>query len=780
MRLPPGGDSRAARLLLFWLLAALAVGGVWLAARPPALPESPEEIARQELPSLREAVRAQPASADARLKLMAAHQILGDRIGAWQQLALAEKSSGPLSLIRRARARVAESLGRLEDAASAAERARQAEPEDLEITRESFRLHTLLGDFHRAHAIARETLGRHPGDAAAHALAGEAAFNVADYPAAIRSLRAARQTDPESVTVAVQLGVALLRAEYGKAAATLLAETTRRPVVPPRAWEYLGQARLSQGETRLAAEAFARAEAARAPGGGAAFGAALVALSRGEAAAAEDALRRALARDPEHDAAATTLSQLLRASGRSAEAAAVAGRAALARGEAATAVRELRAAVSLLGNRATPARLLPLLLDLAAALLAAEDGPGAMAALEQAARLAPRDADVARKQVEMAHALFAPQAALRAIDRYARLAPGDTSPIPWWRFRAYRQLQDEKNAAVALAAAAERRPGQPEILTWQARVLLESAPDARQVTAAGEILRRALAAAPSDVEVRSSLAEVCIRQEQWVEAGEHLRRALALDPERGRGRHWLQLAQADRALGLVQEAAWDAARYREVEQVRADLVRARAAAAEEPANAHRLLAASSAALRAGRLREARVLARAAVRVHPRDAAAYQALAAACQRLGRLEDRIVAMEAARSVRTGSRKRRVGALWTGAPPRSGGPGFAPSRADPGGLCDVCCPRFQPPGQDRLVLVIFPTSINRRPRPAPRRLPPCRSPASVRRGRPGLGPRRGAIRGRDGSRRGPVAAPQRRPGGEAISGDDRRRRRLRGCRR
>jgi Tfp pilus assembly protein PilF len=146
-----------------------------------------------------------------------------------------------------------------------------------------------------------------------------------------------------------------------------------------------------------------------------------------------------------------------------------------------------------------------------------------------------------------------------------------------------------------------------------------------------------------------------MRQERFDEAGEQLRQALALDPEWGRGRHWLQLAQADRGSRQVREAAWDTARYREAEGVRAALVRARAGAAAQPGNASALVAWSRAALRADRAREARVAARAAVRADPANAAAYHALAAACQRLGRLEDRIVAMEGARAAGRGVEPR-----------------------------------------------------------------------------------------------------------------------------
>lgn len=632
-------------LALFFLLAAVVVGGVWNAARPPALPAATTDVARQELPALREKVRAEPGSADARLALLAAYQILGDRIGAWQQAALAE-AGVPTPLIRRVRSRVAESLGRLEDAAGAAERARRERPADLDGIRESFRLHTLLGDFERAFAIARDALSHQPDHGAALALHGEACFNVSDYAAAVKSLKAVERVQPADTTVGVQLAVALLRAERGKEAASRLTDLVRRPDVPASAWEYLGQARLSQGETAAAGEAFARAEAVGAPGGGAAFGAALVALTGGDRAATEKALRRALERDPEHEAAATTLAQLLAAGGRGVEAAVVRGRAALARDEAADAVRALHDALGKIGSGAKPAGVVPVLLLQAQALRAEEDGPGALAALRRAAALAPADPGIARRRVETAHAAFAPQEALRAIDRYARLAPADTAQVAWWRFRAYRQLQDRPRAEAALTAAARFQPDQPEILIWQARSLLENAPDAAQVAAAGDRLRRAVRATPDDLEARSSFAEVLIRQKAWSEAGEHLRRALALDPYWGRGRHWLQLAQADRALGLAKEAAWDAERYREGERGRVELEKARAASRSGDAGA--LVRWSTAARHEGRLREARAAARAAVRADPSSAPAYRALAAACQRLGRLEDRIVAMEAVRAV------------------------------------------------------------------------------------------------------------------------------------
>jgi tetratricopeptide (TPR) repeat protein len=402
----------------------------------------------------------------------------------------------------------------------------------------------------------------------------------------------------------------------------------------------------SQGETDAAGEAFARALAGGAPGGGAAFGTGLVHLARGESEPAESALRLALERDPEHEAAAVTLAQLLRSRGRAAEAAAVRGTAALARGESAAAVTAYREALSLAER--TGAKPTRVLLDLARALQAAEDGPGALAALRRAAALAPEDASIARRQVDAAQALFAPQEALRAVERYERLRPAEDAQVAWWRFRAYRQLQDTRRAAEALATAARLAPEAPDILTWQARTLLENAPDASQVQAAGDLLRRAMraetpAAETSEVEIHSSLAEVSLRRKQWVEAGEHLRRALALDPDWGHGRHWLQLAQADRGLGLAKEAVWDVARHAEVQDRRAALARARGAAAGHGGS---LLAWATAALRAGRDREARSVARAAVRDDPYDPDAYRALAAASQRLGRLEDRIVAMEAAR--------------------------------------------------------------------------------------------------------------------------------------
>lgn len=689
MRPPEGGKesprcrpglwpgTRAARVLPASLALLAAAGAVLLAARvawrPALVPVTLEAVAHEALPRLREAVRARPNDPEARLELMAACRLVGDRLGAWQQLCLAEPLDGPTQLIRRARARVAESLGRLEDAAAAMERACRDAPADLDAALEAFRLRTLLGDFERALALARAALARHPRDPRALQMGGEAAFNAALYAEAIALLRSAREhlppdrilpedetssrflTAPSRAAVGVQLGVALLRADRGAESATVLEEVTRAPDAPAQAWEYLGQARLSLGQTEAAGDAFRRAEAAKAPGGGVAFGQALVALAGGDRKTAEAALRRALERDPEHAAAAVTLAQLLASRGRSADAAAVRARSALALGDTAEAVAFFRQAVALADRETGPSKhpapglLVPLLRDLARALQEQGDGPGALAALRRARSLAPNDAEIVRQHAETALALFASQEALQVAARYAALCPKEQQQVEWWRFRAYRQLQDAPRAAAALAAASRLEPMRPEFLTWQARTVLESAPDAAQVAAAGALLRRALLGSVDDVEVHSSLAEVYTRQERWAEAGEHLRRALTLDPEWGRGRHWLQLAQADRGLGLISEARWDQERYREAEALRAALARRRFhSSRQSPATAGdgaRLVAWSRAALRAGRLREARAVARAAVRAAPDDPAAYRALAAACQRLGRLEDRIVAMEAA---------------------------------------------------------------------------------------------------------------------------------------
>jgi Flp pilus assembly protein TadD len=282
--------------------------------------------------------------------------------------------------------------------------------------------------------------------------------------------------------------------------------------------------------------------------------------------------------------------------------------------------------------------------QLARALQAEDDGPGALAALRRAQTLSPTDVGLVRQQIETALAVFSPQEALRACDRYAVLRPAEPGATAWWRFRVYRQLQDAPRAAAALRAALAAQPDQPEFLLWQAQTLLEQAPDAAQVSTAEGLMRRALAHRPNDVQILASLAEVCVRQGRWEEAGTHLRRALSLDELWGRGRLWLQLAQADRALGHSLEAGWDVSRYRVLEDSRSELARRAAEVGSHPRDGTRLVAWSRAALRANNVAVARSVARAAVRVAPDDPAGYLALATACQRLGRLEDRIVAMEA----------------------------------------------------------------------------------------------------------------------------------------
>jgi Flp pilus assembly protein TadD len=206
-------------------------------------------------------------------------------------------------------------------------------------------------------------------------------------------------------------------------------------------------------------------------------------------------------------------------------------------------------------------------------------------------------------------------------------------------------LQDAPRAAEALRAASAAQPDQPQLLTWRARTLLEQAPDAAQVAAAEGLLRRALAQRPADLETLASLAEVLLRQRRWEEAGTYLRRALSLDERWRRGRLWLQLSQADRALGRSLEAGGDVERYRALEELRAELSRRHVEANAHPRDADRLIAWAQAALQADRPAEARTVARAAIRVAPTDPDGYLALAAACQRLARLEDRIVCMEAA---------------------------------------------------------------------------------------------------------------------------------------
>jgi predicted Zn-dependent protease len=442
--------------------------------------------------------------------------------------------------------------------------------------------------------------------------------------------------------VAVQLGAALLRADQGKGAVEVLSEVVRAASPPPQAWEFLGQAQLSLGRGRDAAQSFTRAAAAGLPGGGAAFGEALAALAQGDSRAVEGALKRALARDPEHSAAAITLAQLLRSQGRRAEAAAVQARAALAAGDPGAAVGSAREAVRVDPNGADGWRLL------ARAEQSARNGPAALDALHHAQALAPNDAELTRQQIETALAVFSPQEALRGCERYGRLKPEARAELHWWRFRACRQMQEAKRAAAELQAAAAARPEQAEFQIWQGRLLLEDAPTAEQVDRADAFLRRALAQRPRDAELRVALAEVAVRKRRWEEASEHLRLALTLDREAGPGPLRLQLARVDRALGRVREAAWDVARYRESQQLQAELIQRRADAAARPRDGRLKRLWAQAALRADQPVEARAAARAAVRLLPDDRAGYRALASASQRLGRLEDRIVAMEAARRV------------------------------------------------------------------------------------------------------------------------------------
>jgi tetratricopeptide (TPR) repeat protein len=635
------------------VVAAAVLAPRWwrLVSHPIVVPATPSAAAREELPRLLARVRAEPRSVDARTELIACQVLLGDRLAAWQQLAITARlaataaATGPEArdTLQVARAHTAEVLGQLADAADAAERAWQSSPLDLPRALEAFRLRTLRGEFEHALELAHVALSGHPTDPAALAAVGEACFNLARYPKAIRRLQAARIAAPEDLSTAVQLGAALIRADRGREAVAVLGEVVRSPSPPPQAWEFLGQAQLSVGRTQEAGESFRHAEEAGARGAGPAFGAGLVALAQGQPEAAEAAMRRALAHDPEHDAAALTLAQLLRSRGRPAEAAEVRGRHAMAVGETADAVAAFREAIRQAETK--PALRGAAWRDLSRALQAREDGPGALAALRRAQALAPNDAALIRQQIETALAVFSPQEALRACARYASLRPAESATTEWRRFRAYRQLQDTPRAAAALRAAAAAQPDEPELLTWQANVLLEQAPDAAQVTTAESYLRRALGRRPDDMESLAALAEVCIRQRRWDEAGTHLRRALALDETWRRGRLWLQLAQADRAMGRSLEAGWDVERYRALEQSRSELARRGADAASHPHDGACLVAWAQAALRANDPVTARSVARAAIRVAPADSGGYFALAVACQRLGRLEDRIVAMEAA---------------------------------------------------------------------------------------------------------------------------------------
>jgi Flp pilus assembly protein TadD len=644
-----GERGRPPLSLRRWLWLLPAAAAVWLAPRwwqlvthPVVVPATPAAAAREELPRLRARVQAEPRSPQARLELVAALTLIGDRLGAWQQLAIAESLGGPLDTVRQARARTAELLGEGSDAAAAAGRWWRASPSDLRRAAEYHRLLTLQAEFDRALAVGLEAMATHPTDPTALAMAGESYFNLARYPEAIRLLQRARTAAPDRLPVAMPLGVALLRADRGREAVTVLNEVAHAPSPPAQAWEFLGQAQLSVGSTTQARGSFERAEAAGAPGGGAAFGAALVALAEGETVTAERFLNRALARDAEHSAAAVTLAQLLRSQGRRAEAAAVQARAALAVEDAAEAVRYAREAARLGAQDAETWRLLSRVEQ------SARNGPAALAALRRSRALAPEDAGIARQQIETALAAFSPQEALRACQAYAALQPAAAAELHWWRFRAYRQTQESVRASLELKEAAATRPEQPEFLIWQGRVLLKDAPTAEQTDRAESYLRRALVQRPRDAEIRVALAEIAVREQRWEEAGEQLRQALALNREAGPGPLWLQLARVDRALGRTLEARWDVARYREAKAQQVELARRRADAAAQPLDGRRKVQWVQSALGADRPREARAAARAAIRLSPADPAAYRALSAACQRLGRLEDRIVAMEAAQGV------------------------------------------------------------------------------------------------------------------------------------
>jgi tetratricopeptide (TPR) repeat protein len=627
--------GRLAGLLLLLPLALLARW--WLETKPAEAPPNPTALAQSALPRLLEQVQAEPRSAEARLDLASCYTLLGDRLGAWQQLALAGELAPESVAVWRMLARTAEALGQIEVAAWAAEQAWRASAADLDRALERHRLLTLAADFDGALAAARQALSAHPTAPAALAAAGEAYFNVADYPRAVRGLEAAASAAPDDAAVAVQWGLALLRDGRGREAIRVLGPVVKRPAPPPQAWEFLGQAQLSQGQVAAADASFRRAEVAGAPGGGAAFGMARAALAEGRAAAAETALRRALAREPAHAEAAEALARLLLASGRSAEAAAVRGRAALAVEEAREAVARFREAVALGPGEVSH------WLGLARALQAVEEGPGALDALRRAQALDPDDPQLAARRIETALVLFSPQEALRACDRYAALRP-TAADADWWRFRAYRQLQQVDRARASLQAAAAAASDRPEFLSWQGRLLLEETPDAAQLEDAERFLRRARELRPADGEILGPLAELYARQQRWEEAGDALRRALALAPERDD--LWLQLARADRALGRTLEARWDLRRYQEWAARRTEIARRKEDAAAHPHDAARHLAWARAALKGARLNQAQAGARAAVRLAPKDPAGYRALAAVCQRLGRLEARIAAMEAAR--------------------------------------------------------------------------------------------------------------------------------------
>src|SRR5262245_16289305 len=94
---PPDG-SRRVWLRWLWLLpiagAAILAPRWWrLISHPIAVPATPAAAAREELPRLLAQVRAQPRSVDARMELVACQALLGDRLAAWQQLAIAERLS---------------------------------------------------------------------------------------------------------------------------------------------------------------------------------------------------------------------------------------------------------------------------------------------------------------------------------------------------------------------------------------------------------------------------------------------------------------------------------------------------------------------------------------------------------------------------------------------------------------------------------------------------------------------------------------------------------------
>lgn len=97
--------SRRGALAFLALVGVVALGPLWWRAVRSSVhvPATPVEAAREGLPRILARVAREPRSVDARLELVAAYALLGDRLGAWQQLCIAEEQGGSPDAVRRAR-----------------------------------------------------------------------------------------------------------------------------------------------------------------------------------------------------------------------------------------------------------------------------------------------------------------------------------------------------------------------------------------------------------------------------------------------------------------------------------------------------------------------------------------------------------------------------------------------------------------------------------------------------------------------------------------------------